>query len=84
MGLLSGMTGSCSGISSSKRTLDSLLINALRKALNVNSYHDAAIVMKARFSGFIAYYDIKALLDRNKIAYEQDKETIEYEDPLNC
>jgi hypothetical protein len=55
---------------------------AVLKALNVNSYHDAAIVMKARFSGAMAYHDIKALLDRNKIAYQHVEETTEYEDPL--
>lgn len=57
---------------------------AVLKALNVNSYHDAAIVMKARFSGAMAYHDIKALLDRNKIAYQHAKETTELDDPLSC
>ena len=57
---------------------------AVLKALNVNSYHNAAIVMKARFSGAMAYHDIKALLDRNKIEYQQAEETAEYEDPLSC
>lgn len=55
---------------------------AVLKALNVNSYHDAAIVMKARFSGLMAYHDIKALLDRNKIAYEHAEETTDYEEPM--
>ena len=55
---------------------------AVLKALNVNSYHDAAIVMKARFSGIMAYHDIKALLDRNKIEYQHAQETTEYEDPM--
>lgn len=57
---------------------------AVFKALNVNSYHDAAIVMKARFSGLMAYRDIKALLDRNKIEYQHAAETTEHEDPLSC
>ena len=56
---------------------------AVLKVLNVNSYHDAAIVMKARFSGLMAYHDIKALLDRNKIEYQHAAETTELEDPLN-
>ena len=57
---------------------------AVLKALNVNSYHDAAIVMKARFSGTMAYHDIKALLDRYKIEYQHTKETTELDDPLSC
>ena len=57
---------------------------AVLKALNVNSYHDAAIVMKARFSGTMAYHDIKALLDRYTIEFQHTKETTEYEDPLSC
>ena len=57
---------------------------AVLKALNVNSYHDAAIVMKARFSGAMAYHDIKALMDRYKIEYQHAKETTELDDPLSC
>ena len=57
---------------------------AVLKALNVNSYHDAAIVMKARFSGTMAYHHIIALLDSNKIAYQHAKETTELDDPLSC
>ncbi len=57
---------------------------AVLKVLNVNSYHDAAIVMKARFSGVMAYHDIKALLDRNKIEYQHAEETTELDDPLSC
>jgi len=57
---------------------------AVLKVLNVNSYHDAATVMKARFSGNFAYHKIEALLDRNKIAYEHAEDTTEYEDPLGC
>lgn len=56
---------------------------AVLKALNVNSYHDAAIVMKARFSGAMAYHDIKALLDRNKIEYQHAEETTEYDEQGN-
>jgi hypothetical protein len=57
---------------------------AVLKALNVNSYHDAAIVMKARFSGNMAYHHIQALLDSNKIEYQHAKETTELDDPLSC
>lgn len=57
---------------------------AVLKALNVNSYHDAAIVMKARFSSTMAYHHIIALLDSNKIAYQHAKETTELDDPLSC
>lgn len=57
---------------------------AVLKALNVNSYHDAAIVMKARFSGTMAYHHIIALLDRNKIEYQHAEETTELDDPLSC
>lgn len=57
---------------------------AVLKALNVNSYHDAATVMKARFSGNLAYHQLKSLLDRNKIAYQHAKETTELDDPLSC
>ena len=57
---------------------------AVLKALNVNSYHDAEIVMKARFSGPMAYHDIKALMDRYKIEYQHAKETTELDDPLSC
>ncbi len=56
---------------------------AVLKALNVNSYHDAATVMKARFSGNMAYHQLKAFLDSNKIAYEHAEETTEYDEQGN-
>lgn len=57
---------------------------AVLKVLNVNSYREAATIMKARFSGNMAYHHIKALLDSNKIAYQHAEETTELDDPLSC
>lgn len=56
---------------------------AVLKALNVNSYHDAGIVLKDRFYGISAYKQIEAFLKSNGIAYEFHRDSFEYDEDGN-
>lgn len=64
-------------------TLYDIDATAVLKALNVNSYHDAAIVLKDRFYGINAYKQIEAFLKRNGIAYEYHRDSFEYDEDGN-
>ena len=44
--------------------------NAILRNLKVDSYHEAAIILKNRYACYAAFYLVKQFLDENKIGYK--------------
>lgn len=58
-------------------------VKAVMDALQVNSYSDALIAFKDRFSGINACCQIERFLRSNKIRYEYASESTEYDEEGN-